>query len=154
MDNKNRICAYCGQLTGESICHLCGGSGDQHREMEKERMLNPRFYNGYIVWPSWVDDFESISRYYFYLGDRLVQIIQFPRSFIYRVKGADDFNFDFMEFVWNLFLVAQGEKEVFEIEENMKENMAVVPATFEIRRIEPEKLTKEEAIQYWIERYQ
>ena len=151
--SENRVCAYCGQLTGESVCHLCGGSGEERWE-KNERMLNPFFYNGYMVWRSWIDDFESISRYYFYLGDRLVQIIQFPQSFIYRVRDVNDLKFDFMKFVWNLFLIAQGEKEVLEIEENVSQNMGVLPATFEIRRIEPEKLTEEEATQYWIERYQ
>ena len=107
-----------------------------------------------MVWPSAVDDFETILRYYFYLGTELVEVIQFPRQFIYRIEGYDKFTFSIRGFVWKLFQIAQGEEEVLRLEERVAENRGILPATFEIRRIEPEILTEGEAVQTWIERYQ
>lgn len=148
------ICEYCGQISTSDPCQHCGANGSKLPHPQKEVRWHPYFYNGYMVWPSSVDDFESILRYYFYLGDTLVDKIQFPRNFIYRIEGHDDFSFDMRRFVWKLFQISQGEEEVLRMEEKVQQNTRVLPATFEIRRIEPEKLTEEEAEQYWIERYQ
>ena len=148
------VCLYCRNVTAVDPCNYCGGSAAYGDPKPKERMMNPFFYNGYIVWRAWVDDFESISRYYFYLGDKLIQVIQFPQSFIWRITDPNDFKFDFMAFVWKLFLVAQGEEHVLRIDVNPDMMRDPRPATYEIRRVLPEKLTEEEALEFWIERYQ
>ena len=147
-----KICAYCGNMTDLDPCASCGGSYREARvkAQNREQKWSPYHHNGYMVWPSFIDDFESILRYNFYLGEQLIETIQFPRQFIHLIEGADDFSFSLREFVWKLFLVAQGEEEVLRVEAKN----SVPPAIFEIKRIEPEKLTEEEAMQTWIERYQ
>jgi len=154
MDMK--ICAYCGNMGEQDPCMSCGGSYRDARvkAQNREQRWSPYHHNGYMVWPSAVDDFEMILRYYFYLGEQLVETIQFPRQFIYRIEGYDNFNFNIREFVWKLFEIAQGEEEVLRLEERVAENRGILPATFEIRRIEPEILTEGEAVETWIERYQ
>jgi hypothetical protein len=152
--DKKTICDFCGQVVTVDPCPQCGGSVKNGDPKPKERKLNPFFYNGYIVWRAWIDDFESISRYYWYLGDELVQVIQFPQSFIWSITDPNDIKFDFMGFVWKLFLVAQGEEHVLRLDERPDMMRDPRPATFEIRRVLPEKLTEEEALEFWIERYQ
>lgn len=76
----------------------------------------------------------------FWLGRELIERIEIPYQMLREIvpEGCDCMNA-----FWNLFLVARGEKDIFEYSEKNK----IYPAMFEVRRIE----NKEVSI--WVENY-
>lgn len=129
-------CEYCLSKSQEGeICGRCGAplnGGSQVKNTLEILKSEPFFYNGYICY-SLHDQVNDTVEVQFWLGHDLIERIMVNRDILkYHVPE----NFDSMAFFWDLFLLAQGEKEVLEI----KEKNSVYPATFEVRRVEnPEK---------------
>lgn len=127
-----RICQYCGERVTSNVCVGCGSTdlGD----IPEERICkgDPFFYNGYIVWRI-ADFYQDQATYLFYLGDRLVETITLSRDildqFVPRHCTA-------MPFIWDLFELAQGEKEVLRV---VEQNTSRGPAEFEIRSVLSER---------------
>ena len=126
-------CEYCGaeDKTGAKICDRCGA---KLPERGKENWKSePFYYNGFICYQLRNMEADSLETQ-FWMGCDLVERICLPVEF---VKSRCPDGYDIMPLFWDLFLVARGEKQVYE----WQEKNAVYPARFEIRRIEsPEKL--------------
>ena len=121
-------CAYCKQKV-DSDQEKCPNCGSSERESSQAYITDygPFFYEGYIVWMTydglWPPDRAS---WYFYLGDKLIETITLDREVVFKFvpKGVS-----VMPFVWDLFKVAAGEKEVLRVQEQNTRR----PAVFEIR---------------------
>ena len=131
-------CEYCGQDEWRgSICARCGGKRGDHATKDRIEKGEPFPYNGFIVWPirKW-NDFTSGSwdrEFHFYLGDRLIEIISISKEMwqeLYppSVPAAAYTISEPMKFVWELFRVAQGDKE--ELIQVGKNNYDKKPAMF------------------------
>lgn len=119
-------CEYCGS-TGQSgeCCEKCGAPLPKHEDLLKKS--EPFFYNGFICYVLRDYPCDTIE-VQFWLGRDLIERIKIPQDLL-RERFAE--GVDYMTFFWDLFLVAQGEKEVLEIKERNDKH----PAVFEIRRI-------------------
>lgn len=122
-------CEYCGtdEQKGKT-CDKCGAVVSSKRNFDEEYKSEPRFYNGYIIY--WLEQraTETIE-VQFWLGRELIQRVCVNRELL-RLH-VPEFG-DSMTFFWDLFLIAQGEKEVLEwVERNKK-----YPASFKITRSE------------------
>jgi hypothetical protein len=139
-------CKYCGTDGEGQFCESC--SAEFVEEVEEEYIKGePFFYNGYIVW--WIRELSSdFHKVYFYLGDRLVEVIEFSHGFLCQIDGYEE-GISMWPFVWELFKAAHGEEEVLKV----KERNNIRPAMFEIRRIEPEKLSEKDAMTNWLHEY-
>ena len=137
-------CGYCFKKIDEALkyCEYCGAPQDKPKE--KEWRGEPFFHDGYMVWRA-EEMMSDILKYYFYLGERLVEVIEVTRGFLYQIE-FDECE-DIFPFVWELFKIAQGHDEVLKV----KEANNISPAIFEIRRIDPETLTQDEALIRWQE---
>ena len=127
---KFKSCSYCGQKSEPELvcCEHCGAPLPEYpREMWRSE---PFPYNGYVVWGLRETEFrfDQVS-YYFYLGDRLVDVVMVDRDVI---KSFVPEAYDPMDFIFSLFELSQGKEEVLRV---VEEN-TMRPATFEIRRID------------------
>lgn len=120
-----KICDYCGAERGEDgTCPGCQASGTDSQPASQIVKGEPFHYNGYVIW--WLADWAyDTAEYLFYLGDRLVERFTISREvlrmFVPEYESA-------MPFIWDLFLLAQGEEEVLQV----VEQNAVKPATFKM----------------------
>lgn len=124
-------CEYClSEKQSGEFCEKCGAPlSKQSGDLWKSE---PFFYNGYICY-TLRDLASGTYEVQFWLGRELLQRICVPIDFVrIRVPQGDDA----MPFFWELFIVAQGEKEVIEFQEMNKK----YPARFEVRRIENQEL--------------
>ncbi len=148
-----RECAFCSTEIDKGVktCPRCGSNDIEHVQEERLERSDPYPYNGYIVYA--IFDFMRIRdaiEYHFYLGERLVEIIKVSRDVLKKLVPE---NTDEMDFIWDLFLIAQGKEEVLRV----VEQNTVTPATFEIRRVKSEKeqwlsgLTKQAYLDAYIE---
>ena len=124
------ICEYCrseGQ-TGDN-CRKCGA-----KLQTAQNRGEPFFYNGYMCYAC-RDFSEDTISVYFFLGERLAEVIKVPhvtlREFV--PEGCE-----FMPFFYELLKVQIGAVEVYRVQEMNKP----YPAMFEIRRIENEYLER------------
>jgi hypothetical protein len=121
-------CSYCGtdKQTGDR-CEKCGAPISRVKESDRWKS-EPFFYNGYIVYylrEMAEDTFEC----QFWLGKELIERIRVSRAVLEEhIKLYEDS----ISFFWDLFLLAQGEKEVLV----WQEKNTKYPAMFETRRIE------------------
>jgi hypothetical protein len=125
-------CNYCGtdDRSGKT-CDKCGAPlPDSSAKADRSQ---PFFHNGYICY-TLRDYAMDVIETQFWLGHDLIERIVLPFDFVR--THFDMASTDAFDFVWDLFLLAQGEKEVLEVQE--KNNK--YPALFEIRHIEnPDK---------------
>ncbi len=122
------ICEYCRTSDQQGAnCQKCGA--ELPHTVSKS---DPFFYNGYIVYVSNEYSSDLLSAY-FYLGERLVEVIKIPRRTLREFVNEGE---DYMQFFFELFKVSQGETEVLRVQEMNN----IYPATFEIRRIENQYL--------------
>lgn len=121
-------CEYCGAKNqGGEYCEKCSAKIPEKKDIWKS---DPFFYEGYICYA--ITDYCKRTReIQFWLGRELIQRICLPFEFIdTRIIEAEDP----MPLFWDLFLLAQGEKDVIEWQEKNKK----YPMRFEVRRIENE----------------
>ena len=137
-----KACLYCGTEGDEKNCTGCGAPLVKDKVHERIERSEPFFYNGYIVW-SLRDPARRMSEFYFYLGAQLVDTIMITDHLIASLN-IDPFG-GVMEFIFKLFELSQGTEEVLRIQQ---QNIAC-PSAFEIRRIEPVKLSIEEGVRAW-----
>ena len=130
-------CQYCGQDDWRgSVCARCGGKPDEHPAKDKIEKGEPFPYNGFIVWPirKWNDLTSDCwdREFHFYLGDRLVEIISISKEMwqeLYPPTESSALNIiDPMRFIWELFRVAQGDRE--ELIQIGRDNYNKKPAMF------------------------
>ncbi len=124
-------CEYCGEAieTGAKKCAHCGAPAPAAMiDKDVWKKGEAVFYNGYTVWflHSWErDSFE----FQFWLGPQLVERFRMSRSLLDEFVPEGE---SVMPFIWSLFLVAAGEKDVLHwTEANKKE-----PAEFLIVRVD------------------
>lgn len=105
-----KICPYCisASYPDNLVCIACGGPLIAPVENEALKRQNPFAYNGYIVWPL-VDFARAVDEFHFYLGLELQGIVEISH-FDLREMVAE--GTDSMPFIWELFLVGRGEKEM------------------------------------------
>jgi hypothetical protein len=120
-------CEYCGTADGKGkICDKCGAVLSEPKQ--ENLQTGPFFYNGYVCF-SLLDYMSDTVEVQFWLGRELIQRIAVSRELM-RLHVPD--GGDSMSFFWDLFLIAEGEKEVLEwVEKNKK-----YPASFKISRSE------------------
>lgn len=117
-------CDYCEMATNETQCPGCGSRNFDNKPVNQITRGEPFHYNGYVVWwlaDAWLDTAE----YLFYLGDRLVERFTVSRDVLNMFVPE---NCTAMPFIWDIFLVAQGEEEVLRV----VEQNTIKPATFRI----------------------
>lgn len=126
-------CPYCLSSKQDGAnCDRCGAPMNTQTKTAEYYRSTPEFYNGYIVY--WIRDYlTNTVEAQFWLGlelqERIVLTRDALRDFVPEYQ-------DPMPFMWDLFLLAHGEKDVIEYQE--KNNK--YPARFEVRRIEnPER---------------
>jgi hypothetical protein len=135
-----KSCSYCSSNHFENgKCQSCGAPNSAV-EIEASRDIwkgEPFAYNGFIVWPI-VRGWEGIGgrsrEYHFYLGDRLVEIVEFSDE-IWRelfVRDSAAIQTNPMKLVWELFLVACGDEKEY-IQEVAHYNGSVRPARLTTR---------------------
>lgn len=122
-------CEYC--LTDNQSGEYCEKCGAKLPIKKDDYKSEPFFYNGYICYAMRHYEKDSFE-VQFWLGRELIQRIDIPREI---VDEQVPLYCDKMPFFWDLFLVAQGEKEVLE----WQEKNTKYPARFEVRRIENEE---------------
>lgn len=132
IDKFNKLprtkCIYCQTTSWGDNCPHCGAPKyEVYKEKPRFERMDPFGFNGYVIWPikDWARDIYQI---HFYLGDRLVDIIEFTRGALAEIEQG----IDPMYRIWDLFLLSQGEEEVIRIKEQNK----IQPCMFEIRRVE------------------
>ena len=118
-------CDYCGQSSGEVQCPDCGSRSFGSKPVSQITKGEPFHYNGYVVWWLATDWAYDKAEYLFYLGDRLVERFTISRDvlrmFVPEYQSS-------MPFIWDLFLIAQGEEEVLRV----VEQNTTKPRTFRI----------------------
>lgn len=123
------FCEFCGkeqETPGRLYCKFCGAPLPKIVPRKDDGYYFP--LNGYVVWVI-ADPARDTRSFYFYRGTQLVEHFEFSRPLL-RERMTEYLTTD--DLLWQLFLVAQGEKEVLTV----MEQDVPYPATFEIRRIE------------------
>ena len=121
-----KICDYCGQSSDETLCPSCGSRSFDSKPVSQIVRGEPFRYNGYVVW--WLADWAyDTTEYLFYLGDRLVERFTISREVLRMFVPEGQ---SVMPFIWDLFLVAQGEEEVLRV----VEQNTIKPVVFKITR--------------------
>ena len=143
-------CIYCGQdVFDNRKCVGCGARLKTEKEplVTRERR-DPFAYNGYIIWP--LRDFSRDSiTFSFWRGDTHCDDIVFSwdmwKHLNHYGELAVSMADDPMRFVWQLFEIAQGQKDILVIQEPK----TTLPAMFVFGRAEhPKKSwTWEEAVE-------
>ena len=106
-----RKCAFCKELTAAKECPSCGSASFDSKPVSRLHESQPIHYNGYVIW--WCADWHlDTAEYLFYLGDRLVERFTVTREvlrmFVPEACSATGY-------IWDLFLIAQGEEEVLQV---------------------------------------
>jgi hypothetical protein len=127
-------CAYCGQdVFDNRKCVGCGARLKAETEplVTRERR-DPFAYNGYIIWPL-RDYLRDTVEFQFWRGDTLVETIIFSWE-LWRNLNPDVIavSTDPFKYVWQLFEIAQGNKDHLVIQEQNKR----LPAMFVVSRSE------------------
>lgn len=130
------ICDSCGisRAHDSKKCPNCGSAGMTSDPPRKDTG-HLFYYNGYVVWrihncDNW---YAGEIEYLFYKGQELIERIIVPTRVIQEFVGP---RVSAMPFVWNLFLLAQGDEDMLCLTGRGDENG---PAKFEIRRAPPEQ---------------
>lgn len=120
-----KICDYCElESSGEDECPGCGARSFGSKPASHVFESQPMHYNGYVIW--WIENlWHDSAEFLFYLGDRLVERFSLSRE-VLRMFVPE--HCSMMPFIWDVFLVAQGEEEVLRV----AEQNTIRPATFEI----------------------
>ena len=120
-------CDYCNMPTSAEECPNCGSRSFDSKPVSQIHESQPFYYNGYVIWWCCAEWGFDTAEYLFYLGDRLVERFtvtrEFLRAFVPEACSATGF-------IWDLFLIAQGEEEVLQV----VEQNTIKPAVFEITR--------------------
>lgn len=113
-------CKYCGGEKFNGIkCIGCGSRNSTESTASTPSACEksaPFFFNGFMVYaernPATWD-----RQFFFWLGDRLVDVVYISRDLWFTLfPGWEAASTDSMQFVWNMFLVQQGEKKDFIVE--------------------------------------
>jgi len=134
MTEEFKKCIYCEQRNEpEAVCcNYCAAILPTYSS--RLDRIDPFFYMGYVVWALREQTFRyDTYSYFFYLGARLVETITVDRDVVKKFVPECSSP---MQFIFDLFKLAQGEKRVLKIVEANSRK----PATFEIRRVDDEYL--------------
>jgi hypothetical protein len=133
-------CNYCGQdVFKDNKCLGCGARSHTKEPLVTPERRDPFAYNGYIIWP--LRDFSRDSiTFSFWQGDTHCEDIAFSWEMWRSLNRYGELptvtsNDDPMRFVWQMFEIAQGRKDVLVIQEEKK----VLPAMFLVCRAEHPK---------------
>lgn len=120
-----RVCDYCHLPSkGEGCCPNCQSTSFDSEPVGPIREGHPFYYNGYVVW--WLENWaHDTAEYLFYLGDTLVERFTVSREVL---RAFVPEHCDAMPFIWDLFLLAQGEEEVLRV----VEQNTIKPRVFEV----------------------
>jgi hypothetical protein len=122
-------CEFCGEGQDQKErCGFCGAPLPEKNGQEAWVRVEPFYLYGYFVWPE-INYAKMSTRFFFYLGDRLVDTMEISRRSIEELVSPGE-SIDTL--LISLLKVSQGEEEVLRIQSRNAERNTL----FEIRKIE------------------
>ena len=140
VEMTRQVCSYCNQSAFSDIgrCLGCGASVPIEVEVKVRdiRKGEPFTYNGVVFWPIYDMDMH-VCNYHVYTGNTLQAVIPISRELLEEMFPNREVGsgYSINEFLWELFLVAIGEKKQI-LWEDISKNKEVKPAYFKFIAIQ------------------
>lgn len=136
-------CNHCGKDKFDgNTCLSCGAPANTTETKQEETFrMGPQYFRGYMLYIEH-DNSRDVANYYFYLGPDLIDKITIPRDMWRNLAAELASAVSSDEFLWELFLLSQGENKEWAVEMSRK-NSRVKAKMFTITCKEPEEPYRE-----------